>query len=93
MGVRTSQASAARAGSEEEAMEVRDEEEREWVSVLGLRRRCGFGDGRRSGCSTEYGEAGSDAADTGGDCGDGDGSASPWRSMAAPARGRCCVLL
>lgn len=71
---------ASGAGGEEEAMEVREEEEREWVSVLGLRRRCGFGEGSRSGWSTEYGEAGPDTAATGGDGsgggGDGDGSAS-----------------
>jgi len=55
--VTTAQESGAGAGGEEEAMEVREEDERERVSVLGLRNRCGFGEGRRSGCSAEYGEA------------------------------------
>jgi len=66
-------------------MEVREEDERERVSVLGLRRRCGFVEGRRSGCSAEYGEAGADAdaAEIGGDCGSSGTGASPWWSMAA----------
>lgn len=83
----TSQTSVTGAGSEEEDMEVREEDERERVSVLGFRKRCGFGEGKRRGCSAEYGEAvvDADAADAGGDCGAGDGSASllwSW-SMAA----------
>jgi len=78
-------------------MEVREEDERERVSVLGLRNRCGFGEGRKSGCSAEYGEAAvdADAAEIGGDCGSsgaGAGSATLWWSMAAGpcGRGRCC---
>lgn len=96
MGVTTSQASVAGAGGEEEAMEVREEDERERVSVLGLRKRCGFGEGRRSGCSAGYGDAwvNADAAEIGGDwdwdCGSsgaGAGSAGLWWSMAAGCGG------
>jgi hypothetical protein len=90
VGVTTSQTSVTGAGSEEEDMEVREEDERERVSVLGFRKRCGFGEGKRRGCSAEYGEAvvDADAADAGGDCGAGDGSTSllwSW-SMAAGLR-------
>lgn len=92
---------ASGAGGEEESMEVREEEEeREWVSVLGLRRRCGVGEESRNGWSTEYGEDGAEAAASGGDRGGGggDGSAGLWgRSMAASCdRGRallrCCSV-
>jgi hypothetical protein len=50
VGWTSSQASEAGAGGEEEASE---EEESERVNVLGLRRRCGFGEGRSSGWSAE----------------------------------------
>ena len=90
----TSQASVAGACGDEEPMEVREEDERERVSVLGLRRRCGFGEGRRSGCSAEYGEAGADAdAEIGGDCGSSGAGASPWWSMAAGLRPRALLLI
>lgn len=70
-------------GGEEDGIEPRDDEESERVSVLGLRRRCGLGEGRSSGWSAEYGDAG---AENGGDCGaDGGGGSAGLSSMAAVA--------